>query len=641
MRTFQFPLRYKLVGLTLLILFSGMVALSLLLRNVLIEDKKLFIMDLNLAVLDASASALHGALNRRLEGIKEVTTHMEEAKANPHAPPATSATPELANELLGLSIYELSAAGKLEKTDGFINTDLLQLKNIPKDEVTKLGAELPNVPLTFPSGHPLELVNRSARHLAGFPNGLAILTLVLPAKFVGKETGKAIVVADLLQDFVTTALRKSDLAELFLLSSDGTLLAHSQPAMTIQYAGVPFPHPIRQKIVSPYVRKGSAELTFEGESYLVNMAELGLSGASLVSQVKSEIAFQSVHAIEYKTAVILLVIAYVLSIICFIFSKRISSNAEKLKVATEALGAGDFDSPLEIHSRDEIEQVANSFIWMRERLKDLMSETASKARMENELKTASLVQSMLIRPAELPEDVVSVDSHYVPASEIGGDFWDAYQKGNLITVLIGDATGHGAAGAIVMAVAKSCFASLNNSQTDFLRADELLRRMNKVLYQCCQGKLLMTMFILQIDLTSGKALFANAGHEAPLMVRAKTPTEEGKTEVEALFSRGERLGFSPDSEYVSTKTKLELNDTVLLYTDGVSEIKNKDGKAWGERALKKVFLSQATEPVSKIRANLASSIESYAGSVALEDDVTFVILRWEHPLDPAKILKVA
>ena len=224
-------------------------------------------------------------------------------------------------------------------------------------------------------------------------------------------------------------------------------------------------------------------------------------------------------------------------------------------------------------------------------------------------------------------------SHYVAASECGGDFWDAYIRGNKLTLAIGDATGHGAGAAIVTAVAKSAFSTLNAVYPVALLPEQFLYMLNKAIYRSTRGKLLLTMCIIQIDLATGQVLVSNAGHESPLFLpRSAKPGEAGKKgRAEALFARGERLGFVEEMKYTSHSYQMAPGDMVLLYTDGVTEACNPAGKEWGERALKKTFAGKGPRDLSLIRREIDRAIQSFVAGAKQKDDITFVLFEWAKP----------
>ena len=240
---------------------------------------------------------------------------------------------------------------------------------------------------------------------------------------------------------------------------------------------------------------------------------------------------------------------------------------------------------------------------------------------------------MLATPI-IKSEALEIVPHYLAATECGGDFWDAYVHNNKLTILIGDATGHGAPAAIVTAVAKSCLYTLNSvySKT-VLTPEQFLSSLNRIILAACKGRLLMTMCLVQIDLRTGEIQIANAGHESPLLLRATNVQGGKKAKSEVLFSRGERLGFSLDTRYTTLKEQLSPGDALLIYTDGISEAHDASGKEFGERALKKAFAGSGMRELSQMRDDLVISLKEHVKDAPQDDDITFVLLKWKHPIE--------
>jgi sigma-B regulation protein RsbU (phosphoserine phosphatase) len=93
--------------------------------------------------------------------------------------------------------------------------------------------------------------------------------------------------------------------------------------------------------------------------------------------------------------------------------------------------------------------------------------------------------------------------------------------------------------------------------------------------------------------------------------------------------RGERLGFQAKSVYDSLTVQLEPGDTVLVYSDGISEANNLDGKIWGERALKNTFASLAHEPLETIKNSIVKALDEFSQGAVQQDDITFVLFGWK------------
>jgi sigma-B regulation protein RsbU (phosphoserine phosphatase) len=178
--------------------------------------------------------------------------------------------------------------------------------------------------------------------------------------------------------------------------------------------------------------------------------------------------------------------------------------------------------------------------------------------------------------------------------------------------------------------AKSCFYTLNAVYQEQPLSPEVYASMlNQMICDSCQGKLLMTMCIVQINLATGDLVVCNAGHESPFHVKGSEANSGGKKpKVDTLFARGERLGFDRESVYEMEHFHLESGDSLLLYTDGISEAHDKSGSEWGERSLKKAFAKSCSLPAEEIKQELIAGVEKHTNGAELKDDITFVVVQY-------------
>jgi sigma-B regulation protein RsbU (phosphoserine phosphatase) len=130
-----------------------------------------------------------------------------------------------------------------------------------------------------------------------------------------------------------------------------------------------------------------------------------------------------------------------------------------------------------------------------------------------------------------------------------------------------------------------------------------------------------TFFYGEIDVTSGKLRFCNAGHNPPLLVRAAN----GK--VELLTGGGLILGFDPDVSYETKEARLEPGDLLVAYSDGVTESVNTADEEFGEARLIEAVRDSAGAPVEEIRRRIDGAVERFVGEADPFDDYTLVLVR--------------
>ncbi len=634
----QISLKYKFLGVMMLVLLSSLGVFFALAQDTFSEDKKLFVMDLNRTLLKATTSEIKLELRGRLEELQVFVPRVYRAGEEKYDP-FTGLSDGLRTDLLGVTFYKRDGTEykplrwylnpAAQKDNGLASNILSQLNDVHPIDFSKSTGD---------GG--TQILNRSVNYNE---KDLTVISFVLSGSFLNDQSAELIIVVDLMQRFLLAQLQQSEIAEVFLIFKDGRLLSHPSLSKSVAYASRVFPHPITQSMGNERFSRESLELEVSGEEYLCNISETGFKDIFAVSQTLKSEAFLALQTLLHKSALLAILVLSAAVGVSVFFAAGLTSNIQKLRRAAEQIGAGNLDVKLSVSSNDEIRSVAKSFQWMVNRLKTLVEESLEKARLADELETARLVQSTLLTPPEVATDSVKIVSKYEPATECGGDYWDAHFDGQRVTVFIGDATGHGAPAAIVTAVAKSCFATINAFSGGGMTPEEMLNVMNEIIYFACRGKLLMTMCVVQLDVVTGELTVANAGHEAPMCLRKAAEEivdekERRKKAVETFFAaQGERLGFDPNVKYVSEKVQLMAGDIVLLYTDGISEAKNEEGKEWGERALKKVFAARGQAVLDEIRDTLMVAVKNHCGEAVQEDDITFVLLEFKKALEAGDV----
>src|SRR5262249_50797605 len=152
-------------------------------------------------------------------------------------------------------------------------------------------------------------------------------------------------------------------------------------------------------------------------------------------------------------------------ILALLLSYTLTKNINVLTWFAKRVGQGDFSAKPDIRSRDEVGVLGRTFSQMIDEVQKLLKETAEKARMEDELKTAGVIQESLF-PAkkESEEGSIKLAGFYTTSSECGGDWWNYFLSNNEFHAIIADATGHGTPAALITAAARSIYTHIQTQQ---------------------------------------------------------------------------------------------------------------------------------------------------------------------------------
>ena len=213
--------------------------------------------------------------------------------------------------------------------------------------------------------------------------------------------------------------------------------------------------------------------------------------------------------------------------------------------------------------------------------------------LQNELDVASSMQQSIL-PTQFPKGPsYEVFGSMKPARSVGGDFFDIMRLENgKIGVAIADVSGKGVIAALFMMSTRTLLKGAAIGTSD---PGAVLREVNNLLNEDNEAAMFVTILYAVYDPASGELTYANGGHNSPLIVHA-----DGKSELLPLTD-GIALGLVPDLEYREGSLTLTPGDTIVLYTDGVTEAMNGESEEFGNDRLRAIFT--AGPPANAEEAN--------------------------------------
>jgi serine phosphatase RsbU (regulator of sigma subunit) len=246
-----------------------------------------------------------------------------------------------------------------------------------------------------------------------------------------------------------------------------------------------------------------------------------------------------------------------------------------------------------------------------------------KARLEaeNQRKSEELEKARDLQFSMLPKDIPELAAAEIAvfmktATEVGGDYYDfEYDTDGTLTIAFGDATGHGIEAGTVVTASKSLFKSLAYLSNPV----RILKQISHPLKKMGFNRMNMAMIIAKLK--HNKIELALAGMPFPLVYRAKNKV------VEEIDLAGMPLGSFKEYPYKSKKMKLAKNDTVLLMSDGFQELYNPEGEILNSVRAIEAFREVADASPQNVIKHLTNVATKWAGERALEDDVTFMVIK--------------
>lgn len=247
-------------------------------------------------------------------------------------------------------------------------------------------------------------------------------------------------------------------------------------------------------------------------------------------------------------------------------------------------------------------------------------ELVGKERIKRDLELAQAVQ-MSFLPRNLPEfGGYEFYAYYEPAQEVGGDYYGFITMGKTprIGLLLGDVAGKGVPAALLMAKLSSDARFSLLSQTTPAAAVSML---NDLLYQnTSQMDRFVTLAAALLDTEEHKAVFVNAGHPSPLLLRHSTGVLERVTDREFI---GLPLGIMEGFPYESRETQLEPGDCVLIFSDGVTEAMDKENNLLDNKAFD-TAVSEGVRGAKALGERVVKLVKQHAAGRSQSDDITLV-----------------
>jgi sigma-B regulation protein RsbU (phosphoserine phosphatase) len=244
-------------------------------------------------------------------------------------------------------------------------------------------------------------------------------------------------------------------------------------------------------------------------------------------------------------------------------------------------------------------------------------------RMEEELNVGRDIQMSMIPltfPAYPEHDEFFVHATLQPAREVGGDFYDFFfTDEEHFCLCVGDVSGKGVPAALFMAVTKTL---IKSRALDVLSTARIISHVNDELSDDNPSSMFVTIFIAIVNIRTGHITFTCAGHNPPYIKRSS-----GK--LERLDNRhGPVIGAAPGLVYEEQKDRLNRGDFLILYTDGVTEAIDHDGRLFSEEKLVAVFNSMKMQSVEEITSETLDAVRDFERGTDQTDDITILAFQY-------------
>ena len=233
--------------------------------------------------------------------------------------------------------------------------------------------------------------------------------------------------------------------------------------------------------------------------------------------------------------------------------------------------------------------------------------------MNQEMRIAHDIQMDILR-SDFPPKLCAT---LLPMKEVGGDLYDFYQQDQALYFIIGDVSGKGVPATMIMAATVNLF---RMAASHVSTPAEIMSEINRVLSERNPSQMFVTAFVGKMDTQHGLLTYCNAGHNPPILNMNLLTTDPDIP-----------LGYQADYVYRQYGAMFPEGSRIVLYTDGISESRNKDCQMMGMKHLLSIVNTHYTEPVNEMTANIIKDTRHYMGSAEQVDDMSLMCIANDAP----------
>ena len=363
----------------------------------------------------------------------------------------------------------------------------------------------------------------------------------------------------------------------------------------------------------------------------------GQLAACVAVDVSMDEVRDDLHTFANRMFLLMAVITAVAALLDYYITKRTLADpiiklaeAAGQLVEEEQSGANngtDIFGKVSIRSRDELGALYRSLTHMEQDMnayiRDLVNVTAEKERIGAELNIATQIQADML-PRVFPpfpeRHDFDIYATMTPAREVGGDFYDFFLiDDDHLGLVMADVSGKGVPAALFMVIAKTL---IKNRAMMGGGPAEILHYVNEQLCQGNEAELFVTVWLAILELSTGKGLAANAGHEHPAVCRA-----DGRYEL-AVYRHSLAVAAMEGVRFKEHSFELHPGDSLFVYTDGVTEATNIKNELFGtDRMLAALNLNPKADPKMLLK-HVKAEIDGFAGGAPQFDDITMMCLHY-------------
>lgn len=311
------------------------------------------------------------------------------------------------------------------------------------------------------------------------------------------------------------------------------------------------------------------------------------------------------------------------------YTRTMTARLEGLEATSEKIGLGDFKVQLDQSGSDEVAALAKALSVMANKIQDLFAAQEKQIRIESEMALAQTVQSTLFPERHSIIGNFEVIGHYQSASECSGDLWGYWESKDSIFLYVLDATGHGVPAALMTSATRAVIALFEQFEKAGL--SQIVMGLNQTLHKVGNKTHQATGFVCQVDKATGAVRYINASH-VPTYAFPQSLNKKTRWNSVSVLSDpiSLRLGERPDTIFEIGTHQMAPGETLVLFTDGLNDVKNRAGDEFVDRKAVKAMIETLVDSPNDLKKSFQGFVKQFdtfrAGTV-MPDDVTLIWFR--------------
>ena len=327
-------------------------------------------------------------------------------------------------------------------------------------------------------------------------------------------------------------------------------------------------------------------------------------------------------SLKVMTAMQILIFGALFILIFYLVRKLVVRNIHKINESLSAITDGNLDTVVDVRSHLEFDSLSNDINATVDTLKRYIKE--AEERIDAELAFAKAIQHSAlptVHPLYDNRKEFDIFASMHTAKEVGGDFYDFYFiDEDHLAFLIADVSGKGIPAAMFMMRSKTIIKSYAESG---MSVEEVFTLANEKLCEGNDAGMFVTAWMGILNIRNGKVLFANAGHNHPLVKHSDGTFEYLKSRAGFVLAGMEGV------RYRKNELVLEPGDAIYLYTDGVTEATDLNEELYGEDRLHSILEKYKDESMEVICSEIKKDVDMFAGEAPQFDDITMLALKFK------------